>query len=104
MNHHLSRRNLLSLVLVFGLVQISFGHPALDVNRNRTPRAPRPFPKTKYIQDHDFDTLHVALDLRFDWEREQLIGIETMVFKPALKDLRAIEVDAANMTITSVKP
>ena len=103
MDHQLSRRDLLSLVLIFVLVQTAFGRHAPDFNHNQTPPAPRPFPAPKYIRDHDFDTRHVALDLRFDWEHEQLIGIETMVFKPLLKDLRAIEIDAANMTITSVK-
>ena len=103
MDHNLLRRNLLALSLVLVLVETAFGRPAPDSNRNQTPRVPHPFPPTKYIPDHDFDTLHVALDLRFDWEHEQLIGIESMVFKPLIQNLGAIEIDAANMTITSVK-
>ena len=69
----------------------------------QTPSSQRPFPPTQYIPNHDYDTLHIALDLRFDWERERVIGIETMVFRPLLKDLQNIEVDAANITVTSVK-
>ena len=103
MDSDLFRRNLLALCLVFVLLQTAFGRIAPDLKRNQTPRVPHPFPPTRYIPDHDFDTRHVALDLRFDWEHEQLIGIETMVFKPLVKDLRTIELDAANMTITSVK-
>ena len=103
MNSNLFRRSLLALCLVFVLLQTAFGRTAIDPNHTQTPHAPHPFPPARYIPDHDFDTRHVALDLRFDWEHEQLIGIETMVLKPLISDLRTVEVDAANMTITSVK-
>ena len=102
----LFRRELsaLSLALLMVLGQTSFGRPVPDFDKQlQTPQQSRPFPPTQYIPDHDFDTRHVALDLRFDWEREQLIGIETMVFKPLLANLKSIELDAADMTITSVK-
>ena len=106
MNHRLFRRELLafSLVVLMVLVQTSFAHPAPDFNEAfQTQGTSRPFPPTQYIPDHDFDTRHVALDLRFDWEREQLIGVETMIFKPLIVNLKSIELDAADMTITSVK-
>jgi len=106
MNHRFFRRELsaLSLALLMVLAQTSFSRPAPDFDKAlQTPQQPRPFPPTQYIPDHDFDTRHVALDLRFDWEHEQLIGIETMVFRPLLANLKVIELDAADMTITSVK-
>jgi len=105
MNRQLFQRNLLalSLILVFVVAQISLGRPAPDFDQTQGPSTARPFPPPRYIPDHNFDIRHVALDLHFDWEREQLIGVETMFFTPLLKDLRAIELDAANMTITSVK-
>lgn len=104
MHHRLFRRNLsLSFALLMMLVQTSFSRPAVAFNRLlQTPQQSRPFPPTKYIPDHDFDTLHVALNLRFDWEHEQLIGIETMVFRPLLTNLKSIELDAADMTITAI--
>jgi len=66
-------------------------------------RPARPFPPPQYIPDHDFDTRHIALDIRFDFDKEQLSGRETLVFSPLVKDLRKIELDAANITPTSVK-
>jgi len=60
-------------------------------------------PPTQYIPDRNFDTRHIALDLRFDWEHEQLSGVETISFTPLLANLQKIELDAAEMTITSVK-
>jgi aminopeptidase N len=106
MNTGLFRRELsaLSLALLIVLGQTSFGRPAPDFDKQlQTPQQSRPFPPTQYIPDHNFDMRHVALDLRFDWEREQLIGIETMVFRPLLVNVKSIELDAADMTITSVK-
>lgn len=106
MNYSPFRRELsaLSLALLMVLAQTSFGRPAPDFDKQlQTPQQSRAFPPAQYIPDHDFDTRHVALDLRFDWEQEQLIGIETMVFKPLVTNLKSIELDAADMTITSIK-
>lgn len=65
--------------------------------------APRPFPAAQYIPDHNFDTRHIALNLRFDWELEQVIGTETIVLSPLVNNLERIELDAAKMTFSSVK-
>ncbi len=106
MNRYLIRRELfaLSLALILIVAQISFGRAIPDLDKTlQTAQQLRPFPPTQYIPDHDFDIHHVALDVRFDWEREQLIGVETMSFKPLLANLKSIELDAAEMTITSIK-
>jgi aminopeptidase N len=106
MNHRLFRRQLsvVSLALLMVLAQTSFSNPAPDFDKPlQTLQQSRPLPPTQYIPDHDFDTRHVALDLRFDWEHEQLIAIETMVFRPLLANLKSIELDAADMTVTSVR-
>src|SRR6185295_9669817 len=39
----------------------------------------------------------------FDWEKEQVMGTATISFSPLIKDLSAIELDAANMTFAGVK-
>src|SRR4029079_2497572 len=63
----------------------------------------RNLPPPQYIPDHNFDTHHIALDLRFDWEKQQLLGSETIVFAPLVPNLKAISLDAANITPTSIK-
>src|SRR4030088_1641505 len=71
--------------------------------RSQTPQRPaRPFPPTQYIPSHDFDTRHIVLNLHFDWEQQRLIGTEKLTFAPLVKDLSKIELDAADMTVTSV--
>ena len=62
----------LIIVSVFWQFQIGSAAPII-------PQAPqglrvRPFPPTQYVPDHDYDTKHIALDLRFDWQREQALG------------------------------
>jgi aminopeptidase N len=106
MNPYLKRRDLftLSLALLLVVAQISFGRAIPELDKTfQTAQQSRPFPPPHYIPDHDFDTRHVALDLRFDWEHEQLIGVETMSFRPLIANLKSIELDAADMTVTSVK-
>ncbi|HLO00339.1 MAG TPA: M1 family aminopeptidase [Pyrinomonadaceae bacterium] len=106
MSIRLSRRGLpmFSLALVFLLTQYSFGRTLPVVGKpSQTLQQSRSLPPTHYIPDHDFDTRHIALDLKFDWEREQIRGMETLVFKPLVMNLERIQLDAAEMTITSVK-
>lgn len=106
MNHRLFRYELsiFYLVLVLVLAQTTYGRPLPVFDKLvQTPQQSHSLPPTRYIPDHDFDTRHIALDLQFDWGREQVNGIETVAFKPMLTNLRRIELDAAEMTITSVK-
>ena len=91
---------ILHLVLLLTLVGSVAAKPIPDP---QTQRVARPFPPTQYIPDHDFDIRHIALDLRFDWEKEQLIGRETIIFAPLIANLGAITLDAANITPTSIK-
>lgn len=60
-------------------------------------------PPTRYIRAHDFDTRHIKLDLRFDWQSESVLGTARITFAPLLAGLSRIELDAANMTFSSVK-
>ena len=60
-------------------------------------------PATKYIRSHDYDMRHILLNLNFNWEKEQLLGTATITFAPLVTNLRSIELDAGNMTFSSVK-
>jgi aminopeptidase N len=106
MNHRFSRRALpgFSLLLIFALTSSSLAKrlPVFDKEFQAVQQS-RAIPPTHYIPDHDFDTLHIALNLRFDWEHEQLNGVETFVFKPLVGNLKQIELDAAEMTATSIR-
>src|SRR6478672_9117430 len=93
---------LISVVLIFSSFT-SIARSAPDALAQQQIRTTRPFPQTRYIPDHDFDTRHIALDLRFDWVKEQLLGRETLVFAPLIPNLQTIKLDAANITPTAIK-
>jgi aminopeptidase N len=60
-------------------------------------------PPRQYIPNRNYDTQHIKLDLRFNWEREQALGTATITFIPLTTNLQSVEFDAANMTFSSVK-
>ncbi len=103
MNRRLSRyvSLVLAFVLVFSSLQALVTANTPVVEKTSQISQSRALPPTQYIPDHDFDTRHIALDLHFNWEREEVAGSETVVFKPLVANLRKIELDAAEMTITS---
>ena len=96
-------------VLLFSLVISSVVNviakpvPVVHDGLQQPAQNPRPFPPAQYIPDHDFDTRHIALDLRFDWDKEQILGRETLVFAPLVANLKTIKLDAANITPTAIK-
>src|ERR1051325_12030767 len=92
----------LRLRVVVFLLSIAFFTPSA-LRAQTQPQTPRPLPATRYIPSHDFDTQNIKLDLRFDWEHDQAIGIETITLAPLVPDLRRIELDAANMAFNSIK-
>ncbi|MDQ2856970.1 MAG: hypothetical protein M3R68_11620, partial [Acidobacteriota bacterium] len=99
-----SRAVLIALSLVFVVVStpVLAGRPATrQVQIQQT--VIRPLPPPRYIPSHDYDTMHIALNLHFDWEHEQVLGTATISFAPLVRDMRAVEFDAANMTFAGVK-
>ena len=100
------RRSIASVAL-FALILCAFTvaakAPDVIAHEQVTVRQTRPFPPTQYTPNHDFDTKHIALDLRFDWQKEQLLGRETLVFSPLVSNVKTIRLDAANITPTSIK-
>jgi aminopeptidase N len=101
-----NRRAAVLITSVLVLLAILSALPAAWLSLHAYAQVPaakaRILPPTQFIPSHDFDTQHIALDLRFDWEREQLIGTEQIVLAPLMANLRRVELDAANMTIDSV--
>ena len=99
-----SRRAVSLLLAVLLLTtSISYARPVTSHPEAPQQRPPRPFPPTQYIPSHDYDTRHIALNLHFDWDKEQAIGTATINLAPLVNDLRTVELDAANMTFSDVR-
>ncbi|PYS36452.1 MAG: hypothetical protein DMF75_00945 [Acidobacteria bacterium] len=90
-------------LLVFALITIGARLTPGQANQSTPPvarRAQPPVPAPQYIPPHDYDQRNIKLDLKFDWEREQAIGVATITLAPTVKDLRRLDFDAAYMTIS----
>src|SRR5215212_6015224 len=90
----------LLLALALGGPQLTTARPAPRVRRQQE-QQPR-IPPRQNIRERTYDTRHIKLDLRFDWEREQVMGTATITFTPLNANTKTVEFDAANMTFKSV--
>ena len=87
-------------LFLFGLIGLSgnvFGQQK-DVAREIVK-----LPPAHFIRSRDFDMQHIALDLKFDWEKEQTFGTAAITLTPLLPNLQTINLDAGAMQINSVK-
>jgi aminopeptidase N len=62
----------------------------------------RKLPPVNYIRSRSIDIKHIAVDLKFDWDKEQAFGTTAITLTP-FKNTDKINLDAAYMTINSVK-
>jgi aminopeptidase N len=95
------RALIFALALIFQLSATSV-HSLAQAQTAQPSQIPGP-PPAQYIPNRDYDTHHIKLDLRFDWEREQALGVATITFAPLVSNLRSVEFDATDMTFNSVK-
>src|SRR5437588_5944196 len=90
-------------LLLFALITIGVRSTPGQANQP-TPavarRAQQTVPAPQYIPPHDYDQRNIKLDLKFDWEHEQAIGLATITLAPTVKNLRRVDFDAAYMTIS----
>jgi aminopeptidase N len=59
-------------------------------------------PPVNWIRSRQIDVKHIAIDLKFDWEKESAYGTTTITLAP-FNDTNKFKLDAASMTINSVK-
>ena len=88
----------LAFLLVFA--QFAAARP-MQIPFSQDNSAVRKLPPINYIRSHDVDIRHVAIDLRFDWDKEQAFGNTVLTLAP-FKDLNKFSIDAAQMQINSI--
>ena len=66
-----------------------------------TKTAKKPLPTINRIRSRTIDVKHIAIDLRFDWEKKQAYGTTAITFSP-FKLTNQITLDAGMFTINSI--
>lgn len=65
-------------------------------------QAPAQPPPTQWTRSRDYDVQHYRIKVSFDWTEKSVTGETTITFKPFTDDLKEVEIDAGEMTITAV--
>lgn len=89
-----------TMIVLFGLSAIAVARPlrtSLFVQQDEK----RKLPPVNWIRSRKIDVKHIAIDLRFDWAKDQALGVTTVTVAP-FADTDKILLDAALMTINSV--
>lgn len=89
-----------SLLVLFGFSSIVQARPMMPASvfvQDETKK----LPPVNWIRSRSIDVKHIAVDLEFDWDKEQAIGTETITLAP-FADSNTFSLDAAAMTISSV--
>ena len=87
------------VISLFLLSSIVTARPLPSIWQQRDEK--RPLPPVNWIRSRAIDIKHIAIDLRFDWDKEQAIGSSTVTLAP-FRDTDTIMLDAASMTINGV--
>jgi aminopeptidase N len=90
----------LALLLLTGFL-FAVMAPAHSGNLQNQPATDRKLPRPNWIRSRQIDVKHIALDLRFDWQKKQVYGTAAITFAPFNKTDR-IALDAGMLTINSV--
>lgn len=91
---------LLSALLIFN--QFAMARPIANPFLQDDETTGKKLPPVNWIRSRSIDVKHIAIDLKFNWEKEQALGVTTITVAP-FSDTDKIYLDAAYMTINSVK-
>ena len=90
----------LYFIFVFGLLNIASARP---MSLQQDDRDTKKLPPAHYIRSRDYDMRHIALDLKFDWDKEQAFGTATITLAPLVPDFQKVNLDAGLMVFNSIK-
>ncbi|MBX7060109.1 MAG: HEAT repeat domain-containing protein [Pyrinomonadaceae bacterium] len=101
-NSSLFRRvAVVAILFVFSIPSFAFVRPLSKAPINLFADTGK-LPPVNWIRSRKYDIKHLSIDLRFDWDKEQAMGEETVSFAP-FNDSNQLTLDAAYMTINWVK-
>ena len=90
-----------ALFFIFLLALFGFALPIpIFAQQNKDTKK---LPPAHYIRSRDYDMQHIALDLKFDWNKEQAFGTATITLAPLVPDFQKVNLDAGLMVFNSIK-
>ncbi len=98
-NYSARRAGALIFVIVFLFSAVAPARPSASLPQQ--PDAVRKLPPTNWLRSRKIDVKHLAIDLRFDWQKKQAYGTTVVTFAPFNKTDRAT-LDAGMLTINSI--
>ena len=90
----------LSFLVLFGFSSLVQARP-VPMFSARAEDETQKLPPVNWIRSRKIDIKHIAIDLRFNWDKSQAIGVSTITLAP-FDDTDRFTLDAAQMTINSV--
>ncbi|MEP7037660.1 MAG: hypothetical protein ABI891_04905, partial [Acidobacteriota bacterium] len=104
MSKNVSLRSMKFLTLFFIFLSVLFGlvSPGLILAQQDNKDTKR-LPPAHYIRSRDYDMQHIALNLKFDWDKEQAFGTATITLAPLVPDLQTVNLDAGLIVFNSIK-
>jgi aminopeptidase N len=91
------------LTLTFAVSSFVQARPMNEFFQQDDTKEVKKLPPVHFIRSRDYDMQHIALNLKFDWEKEQTSGIATITLAPLMPNFQTVNLDAGSMTINSVK-
>ena len=92
-----------ALFFIFLLALIGFTSTSPMFAQQQDKKDTKKFPPAHYIRSRDYDMKHIALDLKFDWNKEQAFGTATITLAPLVPDFQKVNLDAGLMVFNSIK-
>jgi aminopeptidase N len=91
------------LVAAFAVSSLVQARPMNGFFQQDDTKQVKKLPPVHFIRSRDYDMRHIALDLKFDWEKEQTFGIAAITLAPLTPNFQTVNLDAGAMQINSVK-
>jgi len=98
-------KKIFAAVLISASAVSSFvqARPMNEISFQDDKQQVKKLPPVHYVRSRDFDMRHIALNLKFDWEKEETYGTATITLAPLMPNFQIVNLDAGAMTINSVK-
>ena len=93
----------LLILLLICVISLSSVVKARPMPQQDDEKKTKKLPPRNYIRSRDFDMQHIALNLNFDWDKEQAFGTATITLAPLVPDFKTVNLDAGLMILNAVK-